>query len=542
MLFIALSVTLPAATSRRLLNLPQSSAVWVGGTCAFFAADDSAYCGAWLDTQNQTVRSMEVSEQPFSKQQLTRLLVQAMEHPQAKQGACRPQAIVVDDLELQFFLRGILLPLEIDVQYSKEIPLLEEFFAFMESQLVEEEEEEDFLPPEYAEIFPEKVKALAQLDLWRHFCYMQPLKLHCESWESPTLIALFVSREEEDAFGVMLYRGEEAFWQFWQRSLTEFDVEDEDIDDEEEDDPSLLDQDCLLLNFEGLDPFEVPAGAFFEMKGRPYSFDVGVVHPLEGIRHFFAPEEAEMVYVVVEALTRFWQRYGKRLRHNTYPELHMPLTIPSPLHFALTYKVHVSTDPEMLAQMHRDMAAKEQEQAERAQGENPIEITPIAANLYTIFRFETAESLAQLRQAVSSYQAGEVPKLERYPLLILQTTKSEADALARELADEGGVHHVTLLSDPQGVLGALVLLQTNANHVWLCQMLDMEALAEIEEWLQAVAAAEGACGLAIAYGMSGKTLRRPTLKQMVALYEVFLQPNYIDRDRPPTPQPIEHRS
>lgn len=538
---LVLSVTLPAATSRRLLNLPQAPTIWVGGSCAFFTDDAEAYCGAWLDADNHTIRNMEVSEQPFSKQQLTRLLVQAMEHPQAKHAPCRPQAIVVDDLELQFFLRGILLPLEIEVRYSKEIPLLEEFFAFMESELLDEEEEEDSLPPEYAPLFLPKVKALAQLDLWRYLCNMQPLKLHCESWECPTLIALFLNHQDEDQdLGVMLYRGEEAFWQFWQQAMTEPDIDEDTVDDETYEDPNLLDQDCLLLNIEVADPFEDVKDVLFEMKGQSYTFNVGVVHPLEGIRHFVAPEEAEMLYVVIDALIRFWRRHGKKFRQNTYPDVQLSVTIPSPLHSALSYEVQVSTVPEMLSQMHSDMAAKEQ--AEHSLNTTPIHITPIGVELDTSFLLETQPFLGQLRQAVRDYQAGEVPAgVEHYPLVILQAKASDARALAANVANEGGVHHLTLVSDPKGVLGALLVLQTNANHLWLCEMLDLDAMEELEEWFKAVAAAEGACGLVIASSRSGKSRRKPRLNQMIGLYEVFLQPNYIDRDRPPTPQPIEHR-
>jgi len=530
-------VTLPAATCRRLLNLPQFPTVWVGGVCAFVADDTEAYCGAWLDANSQSVRSMEVVEHPFSKQQLMRLLVQAMEHPHPKNSPCRPQTIIVNDLELQFFLRGILLPLEIEVQYSKDIPLLQEFFAFMESELIDEAEEQDVLPPEYAELFLPKVKAFAELDLCQHLCNMQPLKLYCESWESPTLVALFINRESDSMnreFGVMLYRGEKAFWDFWQRAMTAPAVAEED-DDDEYDDPSLLDQDCLLLNFEVADTVDALDHAFFQLKGQYYMFDVGVVHPLEGMRHFFAPEEAEMVYVVLDALIQFWQRHGKKFRRNAYPSIEMPLTISSPLHSALSYQVQVSTDPDLLEQMQQDMAAKEQELA-------PVEIKTIPADLYTLFQFETPESLTELRQAVSYYQPGTVPAtVERYPILIIQTTKPQALAIAGALASEGGVHHLTLVSHGDRGSDSLVLLQTNANHFWMCQTLSSREVAELDEWFRAIAKGKGACGLAIAYGMSGKTLRHPTLKQMVGFYEVFLQPNHIDRDRPPTPQPIERR-
>lgn len=85
----------------------------------------------------------------------------------------------------------------------------------------------------------------------------------------------------------------------------------------------------------------------------------------------------------------------------------------------------------------------------------------------------------------------------------------------------------------------MLLAQTNANHLWLLDTFDPESGSLLLDWIKEVNDLEGACGLAVAYGMTGKTRMQPTLKQIVGLFETSLVFSFVDTQRPPTPQPIE---
>ncbi|MFN4067130.1 MAG: DUF6930 domain-containing protein [Thermosynechococcus sp.] len=527
-------MSLPAATIRRLLNVPQVAAIWVGGGRSLDSKNDEVFCAAWLDPKDQGVRSMEVGQFPPTPEHLTRLLVQAIEYPRHPQAQpCRPYTIIVDDRELQFFLRGVVAPLDIQVEYQAHIPLLDEFFEFIAAEVTSDDEDIEVLPPEYISVYKQKIREFGQLDIWRRLDSLTPLKLHCDAWDSPTLFAVLVNPQSEDgAFGLMLYRGEEALRNFWQQIDQEYPYIDEDDDEHLEE--TVLRNDCLFLNFAQVDEEDLGRNPSFVLKGQLYSIEPGVIHPLEGMRPFYAPEEAEMVYVAIEALIKFWKKTKKQFDHEECPELDLRFKIPSPRHSALHYQVQVATVPEMMAEINGDLEEGE------SQHQIPIDTEAIPRDTYILFKLFPPKELQELQAAVSYHQRGEIPEaFEGYPVLTIQTKKAAAEALAAKIAEEGGIHHLTVfpLSGPEQIV--MLLAQTNANHLWLLDTFDPESGPLLLNWIKEVNELEGACGLAVAYGMTGKTRMQPTLKQIVGLFETSLVHSFVDTQRPPTPQPIE---
>lgn len=156
-------MSLPAATIRRLLNVPQVAATWVGGGRRLDSSEE-VFCAAWLDPKDQGVRSMEVGQFPPTPEQLMRLLVQAIEYPRHPQAQpCRPHTIIVDDRELQFFLRGVVAPLDIQVEYQAHIPLLDEFFEFIAAEVTSDDVDIEVLP---LNMFPSTHRKLGNLLNW----------------------------------------------------------------------------------------------------------------------------------------------------------------------------------------------------------------------------------------------------------------------------------------------------------------------------------------------------------------------------------------
>ncbi|WP_298975865.1 DUF6930 domain-containing protein [uncultured Thermosynechococcus sp.] len=527
-------MSLPAATIRRLLNVPQVSTVWLGGGRSLDRINDTVFGAAWLDPQDQAIRSMELSQLPPTPEQLTRLLVQAIEHPRHLAcEPCRPHTIIVDDRELQFFLRGVVAPLDIQVEYQAQIPLLDEFFEFITAKATDEAEDVELLPREYIPLYKQKVKELAQLDIWQCLDSVIPLKLHCEAWDSPTLFAVLVNPQGTNHdFGLMLYRGEEALRNFWQQIDQEYPYIDEDDDEHLEE--TVLRNNCLFLNFTQVNAEDLDSDLFFFLNGKLYAIDPGAIHPLEGMRPFYAPEEAEMVYVAIEALIKFWKKTKKQFAKGEYPELNLRLKIPSPCHFALSYQVQVATVPQIRSTI--DDNTEESDLKFRI----PIDTEAIPEEAYLLFKLFAPEELQELPAVVSYYQRGEIPEgFQGYPVLTIQTKKTAAEVLAAKIAEEGGIHHLTVfpLSGAEQVV--MLLAQTNANHLWLLDTFDPESGLLLLDWIKEVNALEGACGLAVAYGITGKTRMQPTLKQIVGLFETSLIFSFVDTQRPPTPQPIE---
>ena len=117
--------TLPPTTESRLQKIPLFNVVWegdrlpLGSMAAHFEGvrnvDDQ--CIIWLDGSEGVVRAMDLISDDMGMEAIVRTLLRAIESPHHPNQPCRPQKIVVRDREIQFFLRGVLQDLEIEVEY-----------------------------------------------------------------------------------------------------------------------------------------------------------------------------------------------------------------------------------------------------------------------------------------------------------------------------------------------------------------------------------------------------------------------------------------
>lgn len=93
-------------------------------------------CIIWLDGSDGLVRAMDIVKASAGKEAVVRVLLKAIENPHNPAKPGRPKKIVVKDRELQFFLRGVLQNLDIEVDYRPQLPLLDElWFNFQTSEL-----------------------------------------------------------------------------------------------------------------------------------------------------------------------------------------------------------------------------------------------------------------------------------------------------------------------------------------------------------------------------------------------------------------------
>ena len=117
--------SLPLSTQQRLKKLPQIPSVWEGdrrplsGMQKGVEIDDDAKgdCILWVDGSEGFVRSMDIVSPEMGIEAVVRTLLKAIENPHSPAKPARPQKIVVRNREIQFFLRGALQSLDINIDY-----------------------------------------------------------------------------------------------------------------------------------------------------------------------------------------------------------------------------------------------------------------------------------------------------------------------------------------------------------------------------------------------------------------------------------------
>ncbi|MGB7413640.1 MAG: hypothetical protein WA902_05475, partial [Thermosynechococcaceae cyanobacterium] len=131
---------LNSSTARRLNKLRQTAEIWEGDRrplpAGFPGANEIGNSDwvIWAD-RNHVIRSMDMVPAREGPESLVRTLIAAMESPQGPAQPARPQAIVVRDRETQFFLRGVLQDLDVQVNYAPLLPLVEEICQEIEAMM-----------------------------------------------------------------------------------------------------------------------------------------------------------------------------------------------------------------------------------------------------------------------------------------------------------------------------------------------------------------------------------------------------------------------
>ncbi len=512
------------ATRRRLLALPQLPHIWEGDSqvlplgndedAAEFDAEEQGVCILWVDGVEGMVRSMDlISPAQAGPEAMVRALIEAMERPKGPVSPARPQKILVRDRQLQLFLRGVLQDLNIKVEHAPELPLIQEVF---ESLLTAVGNQSPSLPPQYVELVETAALQIWQDAPWEALTDNQILAIAINQWDIDTLYVSLMGNLGME-FGALLYRSLESLQQFYQQASSGEHTQ-------SEMEAAFLQQDCLFVNFD-LDPDDLGI-----VNDDDPEIQFGSLHPLEGMRPELYEEEAIAVYVALEALHRFYKQHRTRLRRE-FPALSTRLKIDLPP-FAEPQQVTVtvSTQPEIA-----DALLPEMPELGSAGLEAIGSIEPSIALKDTLIpegaffslgglpwdMVQVLHEIGKVRQAGKPKRAGDM-----FPVILIQTSLPKAKRLVEQIEASGGIKAAffqTGLNPFNGDRFDLGILSTEDGEMELFGEFEADDPIHInarQKWDQRCKKTGGWCGLVIAKGVTGVARGNPSLRDLIALYEM----------------------
>ncbi|MEL6138815.1 MAG: hypothetical protein AAFR42_15570, partial [Cyanobacteria bacterium J06628_6] len=343
-------------TCRRLNRLPRLISVWEGDRRrlpeSMLEPDDEGEapeppgdCILWVDGTQGLVRTLQMVPADTGNEAVVRSLIQAIEHPQGGIDPARPRKILVKDRELQFFLRGALKDLEIEVDYARDLPLIDDIFG----NLIDAEPAEPAsLPADYEAALLKAAAAVWQDEPWYLFTEQDILAITLDRWSVETLYVSILGMADVE-YGLLFYRDLDSLKQFRQQVL-QADQSPRDLQQ------AFLNQNCLFINFE---PAEPAVEGLMLPGDTPIQCDFGSLHPLEGLRTELADEEAATLVVALEACHRFVDKHGLELETDILQPVTSNFRIPNPVAEAKpkTVTVTVKTLPEVATELMQQTEA-----------------------------------------------------------------------------------------------------------------------------------------------------------------------------------------
>ncbi|MEH1770464.1 MAG: hypothetical protein V7L27_22735 [Nostoc sp.] len=515
------------STSRRLKKLTQIPSVWEGdrrplsSPNQFSDSEAKGECILWVDYSQGVVRGMDIVASDIGPEAIVRTLMQAMEHPQSPARPARPQRIVVKDREIQFYLRGVLQDLDIAIDYAPELPLIDELFRGFADLL---DSQTPDLPPQYAQILREKAFAIWQAAPWEFLEEQQILSIEINKWDVGTLYASVMGMLGME-YGILFYRSEESLKQFRAAVLT-------DQESTEHLEEAFLKQDCLFLTFESGDETDEDEDEEDDLADLPLSEidpSFGNIHPLEGLRSVLYEEEALVILVAIESLSRFIRDHRRQLHEDIFPTLsrRYRISLPQSEESTKSVPVTVSTMPQLAAELE-EMAGFDIDDDQEIDNLDfqSLQDDLIPEDSFLSLGVVSWEMLEYLRKGVSYHQAGEIkPVGDGLPVILVQTSRPKAKTVIERIETTGGLRAICFNpgADPfDGDRYDLGLLQTQNGELFLFGEFLDEDPTHVEarkKWNQRCKNTKGYCGLIIAKGLTGASRGNPQLRDMMALFE-----------------------
>jgi hypothetical protein len=526
-------------TLDRLKRLPRVASVWEGDrrSVGGLMDDDgglrqrhseSSDCILWVDSSHSAVRGLTIVPTTCGYEPVVRTLLQAIEAPQGNLPPARPQKIVVSDREIQFYLRGALQGLDIVIDYAPELPLIDDLFHALQHSAEMSEAE---LPARYAEAMLDRAMEIWELAPWNTLNEQQVLAIELNAWDLETLYVSMLGMGGVE-YGLLMYRSLDSLKQFRQRVLMG-------QQSPKEMQEAFLEQDCLFLNFELFDDEPLDLGslpsAWSGAAPEAVQPDFGSIHPLEGLRSQLADEEGATFIVAMEALQRFMSRYCDQLERPPLKALKGRYKIPNPEKSgsAAVLNVTVKTLPEVTAELA--------EQTDGALADDPnalldfpvlrddyvpegaiIILTQFRRQVLNTLRSEGAIAFQGCHDRASRNGAAATSDL---PVVLIQTSRPKAKTLIQQLQQAQGVQAVCFNpgSDPfSGEAFDLGLLQTGDDELHLFAEYETSGSADrnlLDRWQQWQKECNGACAVIIASGITGSSKGKPTVKDILAVFE-----------------------
>jgi len=507
--------TLPPTTRSRLQKIPLANVVWEGdrrplGSMASHldgVKDTDEQCIIWVDGSEGAVRAMDVVADDMGMEAVVRTLLRAIESPHHPSQPCRPQKIVVRDREIQFFLRGVLQDLEINVEYQPQLPLLDRLF---EGFALMDEEQTSPLPAVYEAVIDRVSRQIWEQAPWRILADSDILEVELKDCEIERVYVCIMGMISAE-YGVLLYRSLDSLKQFRSAAMS---LHKSAADLEK----AFLAQDCWFLNYEeqeNNDADVLEMDTFF-----------GSLHPFEGMRHFLDEAETKIVYATLESLQRLFHRHRSLLDQEPIKAVSKSYQITLPGAESETISTRISTLPDLSVEL-LDLSSSDRSELNR-EDDLPIQEDLIPDGSLISMASIPRELVKQLQhQPKTYYQSSAIAtKAAEIPTIIIQTTRPKAQSLITRIKAAGGLKAVCFNPghDPfNGEIYDLGMLQTEDEELYIfaeySQDVPHQAKA-LTKWHQRCQKNQGFCGLVIAMGATGANRGNPQAKDMLALFEV----------------------
>ena len=516
---------LPPTTKRRLKNIPQTSTVWEGdrrplGNMASHLErdlDDSGECIIWVDGSEGSVRAMDVVPTHLGMEAVVRTLLRAIESPHHPAQPTRPQKIIVRNREIQFFLRGALQGLNINIEYSPDLPLIDQLFEGLEQM---EGNRPPALPSSYEALLNHTAIRLWENAPWELLADSDILAVELKGWDIERVYLCIMGMMSSE-YGILLYRSLESLKQFRDAVL-------QDNQTPEELEAAFLSQDCWFLNYEEIEEEYEDDEELGLVQVMPL---YGSLHPYEGMRPFIDEEEAQIIYAVLESLLRFCTRNREKLVADPIEAISQSYRINLPTEN--TAKKTISTKVETLPELTAELLAMDNSRSvDDFTGTAKIDI-PIQEDLIPDGSIVTLGSISwdlveQIRKNKRTYyQSLNIEsKVTELPTILIQTTRPKAKTLIEKIKDCGGLKAACFNpgEDPySGDIYDLGMLQTGDGELFIFAEYPQDEpqnIKALKRWHQRCQKTQGLCGLAIAMGATGESRGNPQPKDMLAIFEI----------------------
>jgi hypothetical protein len=528
---------LPESTLARLNKINQTPSVWEGDliTLEALGFDPTAreemkasHCILWVDGTLGFVRSMEMILGKNNNEAFVRALLKAIERPNPPGEPTRPIRVLVKDRELQFFLRGILQPLGIQVEFMKNLVLIDQLIATFEQR---KKNTSEMLGPHHASL-EEVATELWEQEPWSFLRDSQIIKVEIKrARKKKQELFLSVMGQLGEEIGVAMYRNLEAFKDFRRKIVAASDFFNQKANDVESLEQIFISQDCWFLNYENMDDDDDDDN---------YTPIFGSIHPYEGVRMALDESESEIIYGAIKGLCEFLDIHGDSLRSGKYEQtLTQKFKISLPKDFAThSLQVELETMPELYLELQQLESQPMGSQEDLGDGVLDLrqysqpsqieeDILPEGA-IYSIgmFKGEKALLLEQFRDPTKFYQSL-FPKTEamEIPLISIQTSLPKAKTMIKQLQEldpkgvtiaEGNALHSNTSYD-------LVLLKTAHNQFQLIGEFEKYSKthqASMKKWQQRCKQTKNHCILLISSGVTGKNRGNPQMRDIQGIFEL----------------------
>ncbi|MGB3671605.1 MAG: hypothetical protein WA984_15950 [Phormidesmis sp.] len=534
-------------------------------------------CILWVDSLQGVVRGLSVVPRETGHEAIVRTLLQAIEAPQGRVPPARPRKVVVRDREIQFFLRGALQALDIPVEYAPELPIIDEVFEKLQSP----EAPESKLPETCEDILLEKAEMLWRDAPWKSLSEQEILAIELNHWDIDTLYLSVLGLAGME-YGLLFYRDLDSLEQFRYKLLHSEEFS-EGMQQAFLEQNCLFINFNPAKDVIPLPVFESGERGM-AARQETVGYEFGSLHPLEGLRSQLAEEEAASLIVTLEALHRFFKKHDISLENFALTPVTSRFRIPSPIvnpqGDADSITVKVSTLPEVSAafldetldstsqppqklisgaEMDLKMGSETSSEVSQEMGDGAIvddsipegslimlgshkekDIEPLRNHRRVYYQSalpdpagdsvgnsaETSAATLSKGPAKGKAPTGKSPGKRKWPILTIQTTRPKAKALLEQLREEGGIRAICFNpgSDPiSGQVFQVGLIQTAQGYLHLFneyEISDPTDSQALEKWAVNSADNNGCCGCIIAAGATGSKRGRPTLREVVAFFEV----------------------